>query len=189
MIAVLFARKDSIYKSFHQLDVYDKQRNARNYDGQAPVIAHPPCRAWGRLRYFAKPEKGERSLAIFAIRKIRENGGVLEHPKGSQLWKKAGLPAPGKRDKYGGFTLGINQNWFGHRAEKATLLYICGLEPQELPPIPFSLEYATHVCESRKADSRPSITKAERERTPEPFAKWLVDLANTINLKKGVKSC
>lgn len=93
-VAVLFARADSTYKTLPGTDVWDIERDAKLWPGGAPVVAHPPCRAWGRLRQFAKPRKGERQLAIWSVRQVRRFGGVLEHPVGSLLWKKAGLPPP-----------------------------------------------------------------------------------------------
>lgn len=178
MIAVLFARSDSVYKTLPDTDVFDIERDARSWTGGCSVVAHPPCRAWGRLRHFAKPRKGERLLATWGIRQVRKFGGVLEHPVGSLLWKKAGLPAPGERDKYGGWTLPIHQQAFGHKAEKATLLYIVGCEPGDIPLMPFVMGEATHVVQSRKrTDYRPHISKAEREHTPIDLAIWLVELA------------
>lgn len=188
-VAVLFARKDSNYKDMPQCDVYDIDRDARNFAGGAPIVAHPPCRAWGRLRTFAKPRADEKDLAIFAVQSIRAFGGVLEHPKGSTLWPTAGLPAPGQRDEFGGWTLPIFQSWWGHRAEKATLLYIVGCEPRDMPPMPIVLGDATHVVSGsgRRADGgrikkgdrgwRPEIKKAEREHTPPALAEWLVEVA------------
>lgn len=182
-VAILFARSDSHYKALPECDVWDIDRDARKWPGGAPVVAHPPCRAWGLLRKFAKPRNGERLLATWAVRQVREWGGVLEHPAGSRLWPKAGLPAPGQRDKYGGWTLGITQHWWGHRATKATLLYICGCDPCDIPDLPaLKLGDGTHVV---KRDMRgngpnrykPHITKPEREHTPPELARWLVDLA------------
>ena len=46
-VAVLFARADSYYKTLPGCEVYDMERDARTYDGPWPVVAHPPCRAWG----------------------------------------------------------------------------------------------------------------------------------------------
>lgn len=85
---ILFARRDSIYKSMG-LDVWDIDRDARGYMGSAPVIAHPPCRAWGRLAHMAKPRYDEKELAIFAVNQVRRVGGILEHPEFSGLWAKA----------------------------------------------------------------------------------------------------
>lgn len=72
MIAILFARSDSIYKTIPGVDVYDKERNALSFTGGCPVVAHPPCRGWGRLRKFSNPEPGELDLAIWAVSQVRE---------------------------------------------------------------------------------------------------------------------
>lgn len=177
-VAVLFARSDSHYKALPECDVWDAERDARRWPGGAPVIAHPPCRAWGRLRHFAKPRDDEKALALYAVCQVRLNGGVLEHPLASTLWPVAKLPAPGERDAWGGWTLPINQHWLGHRAEKATLLYIVGCEPGDVPPFPIRLDEPTHVIQSRKrTDYRPHVSKAEREMTPPEMAAWLVELA------------
>lgn len=176
-VAVLFAREDSIYKTLPQCDVYDVERDARTYDGPGPCICHPPCRAWGRLRTFAKPRPDERNLARLAVALVREFGGVLEHPAGSTLWQLQRLPRPGERDAFGGWTLVAPQKWWGHKSEKSTWFYVCGCEPGEMPDLPYSMGEATHVVQSSKHDSRPHITKAEREHTPPDLARWLVDLA------------
>ena len=178
-VAVLFARSDSVYKGFDLADVWDIQRDARNYRGDFPVVAHPPCRAWGRLRHFANPRPDEKDLAFFAIQTVRQFGGVLEHPAFSSLWSAANLPRPGKgHDAFGGWSLDVPQYWFGHRAYKRTWLYICGCEPKNIPPIPLVLGDSPCVLEtSKKGDVRPSISRPEREATPPAFAGWLLDLA------------
>lgn len=189
IVTVLFAREDSIYKDIPGVDVWDINRDARNWPGGTPVIAHPPCRAWGRLRKLANPRPDEKALAIFALSKVRENGGVLEHPSGSTLWPERGLPAPGKFDEFGGWTLPIHQKCWGHRAEKSTFLYIVGCAPRDIPEMPISLGQASHICgaSGRRTDGgrlhkgdpgwRPEITKREMEHTPESLALWLVELA------------
>jgi len=185
-IAVLFARADSIYKSLPGCDVYDIDRNALTYRGDLPIVAHPPCRAWGALRKFAKPRFGERKLAIWSVLHIRRNGGVLEHPNASRLWPTMNLPAPGARDIFGGYTLPIDQDWFGHRAEKRTRLYIVGCEPRDLPAFPISLEEPTHcVAQSarrQKLRLTPEITKPEREATPPQLAIWLCEIARRCRM-------
>lgn len=120
-------------------------------------------------------------------------GGGLEHPAKSTLWPSLNLPTPGNRDDFGGFSLWISQWWFGHRADKATLLYIVGCEPADLPPIPFRLGEATHVIaqgRTKKDGTRltkgqpgwkPETTKAEREQTPLELANWLVAVARNTS--------
>lgn len=181
MIAVLFARKDSIYKTFPDCDVYDEDRDARTFDGGMPVVAHPPCRAWGSLSHFAKPRIAEKRLAPWAVGIVRRYGGVLEHPMHSRLWNYSKLPSPGKRDAWGGFTLPIDQDWFGHRAEKATKLYIVGIEPRDIPIIPIKLEEPAYVVSSSCRLGHPAyrlqLRKPEREHTPIDLAMWLVEVA------------
>ena len=180
--AVLFARADSIYKQL-DCDVWDQERDALRWPGGVPAVAHPPCRAWGRLRKLAKPLLGEKELAIFAIDQIRKFGGVLEHPEGSKLWEVCSLPLNEKRDEFGGWTLSIDQDWFGHRAEKSTWLYIVGCDPVNIPSFPLVLEdpkyVVTNLPKLRKGMPRwrPEIRKAEREATPPLFADWLLELA------------
>lgn len=189
MVAVLFARADSNYKALPGVDVWDAERDARRWPGGCQVVAHPPCRAWGRLRHFAKPRPDEKELALFAVDQVRRFGGVLEHPKASTLWAAAGLPAPGHSDEFGGWTLPIAQHWFGHRAEKLTLLYIVGCAPDQVPDMPMVLGGSTHViAQGRNLPDgkrlvkgmpgwRPEVSKAEREHTPPKLAAWLVELA------------
>lgn len=188
-VTVLFSRSNSIYKTFPRVDVWDKERNALNWPGGTPVVAHPPCRGWGRLRKLANPEPGEKELAFFAVDQVRKYGGVLEHPASSTLWGAAGLPYPGRRDGFGGWTLPVKQQCWGHRAEKPTWLYIVGCGVDGLPTLPFVLGRATHIIGSsgRRSDGsrlhkgdqgwRPEVAKQEREATPVEFAIWLVALA------------
>ena len=174
-VAILFARSDSVYKGMEGCDVWDAGRDARKWPGGCPVVAHPPCRAWGRLRHFAKPRLGEMGDAIWCVGKVRQWGGVLEHPSGSRLWQAAEMAEPGKVDGHGGWTMPVHQWWWGHRAAKSTWLYIVGLGPAECPEIKLRIGYPSHVVQGR--GGQPHITKAERERTPEGFAQWLVELA------------
>jgi hypothetical protein len=189
-VAALFVRADSVYKGMRGVDAWDIERDARAWPGGAPVVAHPPCRAWGRLRHLAKPRPDEKALALYAVERVRAFGGVLEHPAHSTLWAAAGLPLPGLRDAWGGWTLPVVQSWWGHRAEKATWLYVVGCEPANVPDIPLVLGEASHViaqCRTLPGGGRlragmpgwrPECTKAEREHTPPAFAAWLVELAH-----------
>ena len=178
-VSVLFARADSHYKELAGVDVWDMERDARKWPGGTPVIAHPPCRAWGRLRQFAKPRADEKELAIQAVATVRRFGGVLEHPAESSLWIDQRLPRPGEfPDEFGGWTMEIQQYHWGHRAEKATWLYIVGCAPTDIPPKPHRDGRATHcIRPTRKHPRLPSVTKAEREHTPPALAAWMVALA------------
>jgi hypothetical protein len=109
-------------------------------------------------------------------------GGVLEHPATSRLWEEMQLPYPGNYDEYGGFSICVDQFWFGHKARKKTLLYICGCNQNDLPPIPLRFDAVEFTVASRikkKSGRRvkQEITKAEREHTPIDLAKWMIKVA------------
>ena len=181
-VAVLFARADSVYKTLPGVDVYDEARDARTWPGGSPLVAHPPCRLWAKLRQFAKatdPDM-ERGLAVLAVRHLQRFGGVLEHPKESTLWAHMGLPTPGRApDQHGGWTAEIRQCDWGHKAEKKTWLYIVGTHPDQMPPLPARRD-PTGVIKPQRGvprDGRKIVTKAEREHTPPELATWLVAVA------------
>lgn len=164
-VAALFVRKVNHYAELG-VDCYDFERNALTWQGGCPGIFHPPCRSWGQLSHFAKPEDGERELAIWAMRMVRENGGVLEHPYASKLWRASGCLGFGMRDHHGGVLVPVLQSWWGHRAPKKSLLYIVG----PVPSIPYLADAPTTTTVER-------MGRPERERTPAPFATWLVEVA------------
>jgi len=181
VIGVLFARQDSRYKDLLGYDVYDIDRDARKFNENYPVIAHPPCRAWGRLSHMANPRPDEKDLALFALEKVRKNGGVLEHPKGSRLWKEAPLPMPGEfADEHGGFTILIDQYHFGHVARKWTHLYIVGITPNELPEIPIrgGLPWKT-ICGITGQPGR-RCTQYEREYSPDGLIEFMTKICEKI---------
>jgi hypothetical protein len=87
-------------------------------------------------------------------------------------------------DSFGGWTFAISQKWFGHRAEKKTLLYIVGVAPRDLPSLPYSMQEAECViARSRNRQQIREVTKSEREHTPLKLAEWLVKL--TRDAKPG----
>lgn len=165
-IAALFCRADSHYKQMPAVDAYDEARDALTWPGGVPGIFHPPCRAWARLKGMAKPRPGERELALWSMSMVRRFGGVLEHPVASDLWKETGCRTVGIRDDHGGILITVNQGDFGHGATKATGLYLVGTP---VPELPFYLRPPVNTVEN--------MGRAERERTPAPFAALLVHLA------------
>lgn len=185
-VAALFVRRDSIYKTMPGVDAWDADRDARLWPGGCPVVAHPPCAQWGRLRYFAADKPDEKALGPLAVGLVRAWGGVLEHPWLSTLWPAMGLPKQGEpADEYGGFTLDVDQFWWQHRAQKRTLLYIVGVDRAAIAPPPFRLGQAEITIASSRRRQRAAdfksvnTTKAEREHTPPLFAEWLVSIARS----------
>jgi len=190
-IAALFVMEDSIYKSMPGVDCYDIHRDAWSFPGGMPVVAHPPCRTWGRLKHFATAAPPhEHSLGPWSIDQVRKFGGVVEHPNGSSLFAECGVHKPTKLnlpDKHGGYLIQISQYWWGHKAEKKTLLYICGCPYSKLPPIPFRDGRPKYCVGSFKLNGSGNIrstygeqkpvSKKDRLHTPPAFAKWLIETA------------
>lgn len=111
-ISALFVSTNSVYKLL-DIDSWDIDRDAMRFTGSNKVIAHPPCRLWGRLYKFSKAPESEKETALFAVDVIRRNGGILEHPKDSRLWSHCGLPAPGQVcDAWGGYSIEVDQSWW-----------------------------------------------------------------------------
>lgn len=100
-------------------DWYDEKRDARTYTGSLPVVAHPPCGPWGRLRHLSKHDDPQHGIDAVSV--VRRLGGVLEHPKDSKLWGACQIPRPDEpADAWGGFTIRVNQVDWGHPCVKPT---------------------------------------------------------------------
>ena len=180
MVSALFVLEDSIYKNLG-IDCYDINRNALSFPLTNPVIAHPPCRSWGKLSHFCNYDHKEHQLALWAIRVIRRCGGVLEHPATSRLFKYY-LPSPGHTDIYGGFSFCVDQFWFGHKARKKTLLYVCGCNPTDIPRYNLSFDSVLYVCGrnhnlNKSTIRKKEISRKERSQTPVDFARYLISIA------------
>jgi hypothetical protein len=143
-IAALFVETNGIYFGLPNVDPWDQARDARTYAGPHPVVAHPPCKRWGRFHHGStrKPHQfrlgaddGCFAAALWAVRTF---GGVLEHPADSKAWDWFGLARPPraggwvKADAYGGSTCCVSQGHYGHMAGKRTWLYASRVELPEL---------------------------------------------------------
>lgn len=171
-VAALFVRKDSAYKAIAGVDAWDVMRNAAHWPGGLPVVAHPPCSQWGGLRKMARVDHEEKYQAITALAFVREFGGVLEHPRRSSLWAHKCMPLPDTGvDRYGGYTIEIDQWHWGHVANKPTWLYIVGCERDYLPPMPHRPGKSDRVISTGHG------LRKEREYTPPALAAWLVNVA------------
>lgn len=206
--------------------------DARKYDGPWSIIAHPPCRHWGRLRHLAKVvchnpyckmqmragevaedgscpfcesigetiDWGDRGCAPRAVAQVRNLGGVLEHPTGSKLWEVPFdvkenddfLPHPcadhpngcgSHTDRFGGYTIEVDQCEWGHVARKRTWLYLVGVPRSALESPPFPGREPTHDVsrDAKRAHRNGYKRKRTSDRmnllTPPLFAEYLVRLA------------
>lgn len=174
IVTVLCASKWSVYHRLSGIDVWTKDRNATNYRGQGPVIAHPPCRAWSRfVRHQAQPEPGEKDVGIFCAETVKNNGGILEHPAHSHLWDAAHLPQPGNLANPELFTLAVWQTWWHYPLRKGTWLLFSKIDKDKIH-FPFRLH-------NRGADRRRQqlMSHQQRSETTLQFATWLLELART----------
>src|SRR5687767_6698288 len=88
-VAVLWVARDSVYWSFWpEVELWGVGQDANKYAGPHPIIAHPPCGPWGKLKW--KCFRDRRADGIKAIELVHQFGGVIEHPVGSLLFKEHG---------------------------------------------------------------------------------------------------
>ena len=70
MIAALFVETGGCYFGLPNVDPWDRERDARDYAGPHPVVAHPPCARWGRYwgggpKTFPRPLRWGRAPSDF----------------------------------------------------------------------------------------------------------------------------
>jgi hypothetical protein len=194
-VAALYVDPRGPYFGMQGVDPWDVERDARTYAGPHPVVAHPPCGPWGRLRHLYRG--AEHDCAPAAVAAVRRWGGVLEHPARSTLWSHARLPGPGELpDEFSGFTVEVDQCAWGHVARKRTRLYLVGVDRALVESTLRTGGTPTHWASGSRANpDRPSSRRGspvppgikvcsaqQRRRTPPLFARWLVDLAQSSRL-------
>lgn len=147
-VAALYVETDGSYFGLPDVDPWDEQRDARQYIGPHPVVAHPPCQRWGKF-FAGQPlhikRTGERKIkgddgGCFkaALAAVRCWGGVLEHPCDSHAWEHFGLNKPPRAggwivaDFEGGWTCCVEQGRYGHYARKPTWLVAYGVKLPDL---------------------------------------------------------
>lgn len=204
-IAALFVEADGCYFGQPNVDPWDISRDARSYAGPHPVVAHPPCKRWGRywsggpsanVRRNLGDDMGCFATALWAVRTF---GGVLEHPEASKAWEYFGLKTPRKSggwvaaDAHRGMTCCVEQGHYGHAARKATWLYSVGVCTTFHAPIwgassgKQRLDAGFH-SKAERAASTPEkrltkrLTEAERMGTPVLFRDRLVAMARDSQL-------
>jgi len=162
-IAVLCVAKRSVYRQMPGLECYGQERPAETFRGGMRVIAHPPCAQWSRLKGLSRRKLDEMWLGPLCFEHVRQEGGVLEHPAYSELWKYLGVRP-----------FVVSLRWFGFAAEKLTGLWFSQVE---IPRPDFSFELATHcVTSSLRSGSRKllKMDSASAAATPPRLAEYLV---------------
>lgn len=201
MVSALFVETAGVYFGLNDVEPWDAQRDARRYTGPHPVIAHPPCKRWGRFFHgsTAKPHQfrvGEdQGCFAAAMTAVRNYGGVLEHPADSKAFAWFGLPTPIRhegwtaRDAFGGASCYVEQGHYGHLSRKGTWLYAVGTDlpalnwskgEQRLHPIAlerYGYEKARRIGMVAMVGGKDK--ERIRDRTPVPFRDVLLSIART----------
>jgi len=198
-VAALYVQTGGVYYNLEGVDPWDEARDARNYTGPYPVVAHPPCKRWINLtlvnyaRWGGEHNRLGNDGGCFAaaLDAIRRFGGVLEHPASSHAWKRYGLLKPyGEGWCYqpdtsflagrGGYHVcEVWQSAYGHRARKRTWLLYAG----RVPPTDLRWERKDGVCQVAgqdwrgKSKNKPTLSSKEAASTPPEFRDALLALA------------
>lgn len=190
MIAALFVQPDGCYLEFENIDAWPECRDARLYDGDMPVIAHPPCQLWGKMarvnysRWGGDHNRPGNDGGCFksALDSVNRCGGVLEHPAQTYAWAEYGLEKPkgeGWQRSGDGWVCEVWQSAYGHRANKATWLYYKGRHKPH--PLKWDRPRGTHQVggsdQRGKFKNKPTLSKREANATPKRFRNELIVLA------------
>ncbi|MBE2274544.1 MAG: hypothetical protein IAE62_09805 [Flavobacteriales bacterium] len=188
-ISALFVEENGVYFK-EGIDAWGEERDARKYNGNNPVIAHPPCQLWGNMAFVNYKRWGGEHNRPFndsgcfksALDNVNRCGGVLEHPAKTRAFAYYGIEKPNKIgwcnfDNY--WVCEVWQSAYGHRANKATWLYYIGKKP------PFELNWGrpkgTHQVgfqdQRGKARNKPTLSIKEANATPILFRDELIRLA------------
>lgn len=210
-VAALFVDSDGSYCGLEGVDPWDQARDARQYTGPHPVVAHPPCQRWGKLwagqplhikRTGQRKAKGDDGGCFAAaLAAVRTFGGVIEHPEGSHAWAAFGLNKPLRTggwiaaDMEGGWTCCIEQGQYGHYARKPTWLYAFGCDLPELrwgktaarldPEMVARIGIEKAKRRGEVASKGGGTDSAQRIGTPQEFRDLLLAIARTANKRSA----
>lgn len=192
MITALFVQTNGIYFDDPRIDPWDKRRDAMQYEGDDPVIAHPPCSRWCRLAGLVEARWGHKrgedgGMFAHALATVRRCGGVLEHPAYSDAWKAFNIARPPRAGGWVpagdgiGWTCHVEQGLYGHPARKATWLYAVRTELLALRWGSQKGSALVSWCGNRvsRDDHRPRLSKREASATPPAFKEVLIALAQS----------
>ncbi len=195
-VAALYVATDGVYVGVPGVDPWDAARDARQYAGPHPAVAHPPCDRWCQL---APVNQARYGLAVgddggcfeAALRAVRTYGGVLEHPACSIAWRVFGLPTPPTSGGWiqttcGGWTCHVEQRHYGHRARKRTWLYAYGMVPPALRWGPGEKPQAWISADRPRAELAAlgiaQLGKKEAKGTPPEFRDLLLSIARQARI-------
>jgi hypothetical protein len=197
MIAALYVYPDGPYSNRDGVEIWDEARDARNYQGPHPVVAHPPCNLWinlcavnwrryGKVKPAWYPGGSDGGCFAHALSSLLKFGGVLEHPADSWAWTHYGLKKPlfGKHGK--GWTFHgwywvceVWQSAYGHQARKRT--WLCYVGTQRPLDLNWSREPGTHQI-GYFDQNKPVMTGKKNSLSPPAFADALIKLAKWSTL-------
>lgn len=190
VVAAIFVQPNGCYSNDPRIDAWPESRDARKYDGQLPVVAHPPCQLWGKMarvnfkRWGGEHNRPGNDGGCFqsALDSVNRCGGVLEHPAQTYAWSAHGLAKPsgsGWSPCGEGWVCEVWQSAYGHRANKATWLYYRGsLCPPDLKWERVRGSHQVGFQDQRgKSANKPTLSKAEANSTPLEFKEELINLA------------
>lgn len=190
-VAALFVDiENGPYPGIASVDCWGVDRDALNYTGNLPVVAHPPCSRWSPLARvnnarWGTPIGEDGGVFAFALATVARCGGVLEHPAQSIAWREFSLPKP----RFGHWT-SDGQYWstevwqsdYGHMARKKTWLLYCSTS---YPPFPLrwvgDSSRITHQVGGgvhTGNNKRKRLPSKDAHLTPVEFAVELVKLAH-----------
>jgi hypothetical protein len=182
-VAALFVETGGCYFGLPDVDPWDIERDAMNYAGPYPVVAHPPCDRWHMLSAVNHKRWGFRinedgGVFAFALAAIRKWGGVLEHPAQSRAFRFHYIPKPTSRGWQrtfdGDWITEVDQAAYGHRAKKTTWLVYHG----EAPPPALNWAHAKGTHQIGSFDRLlPVMAKREALATPDAFRDLLLAIA------------
>lgn len=191
MVAAIYVDPKGPYADFDEVDLWDEQRDAREYKGPLPVVAHPPCNRWGKLapvnnKRWGTPIGEDGGCFKHALWSVMTFGGVLEHPANSIAWKTFGLTKPSgltwSDNKSGGWVGEVWQSSYGHLATKRTwLLYVGKNKPSEFIRDGVKGTHQVGGGIHTGNNKKPRLPQSKTHLTPPLFAEYLVGLARNCN--------
>jgi hypothetical protein len=205
MIAALYVETGGCYFGLDNIDPWDKTRDAKNYAGPWPVVAHPPCQRWGKFWHGStrKPHQfkmgADGGCFAYAIAAVWSHGGIIEHPADSHAWAIFDIPAPPREGGWvsagpNAWTCCVYQGHYGHLAGKPTWLYVYGVRRDQLPELRWGkveqrlhpVALARHGYEKARRIGMMAMVGGKdktriRNATPTEFRDVLIGIAATID--------